>query len=147
MLSRHAPLVLGGLTNLTKYPSTPRLCRVHLYNRSGSSGNTVGALAATCDDCGPCGTRTVLTVPLSAGNYFVVMDGYSTGSGVYRLNVSCPNTAIIQQSTSCGATVTGNTSTGTHVVGSGSAPEHYFSFTAPYSGIFTFNSCGTSFDS
>ena len=47
---------------------------IHIYNRNGTSAITdVGSQVATCDDCGPCGLQTVLSVQLTAGNYWYVV--------------------------------------------------------------------------
>eukprot|EP00036_Acanthoecidae_sp_10tr_P009420 CAMPEP_0182916104 /NCGR_PEP_ID=MMETSP0105_2-20130417/746_1 /TAXON_ID=81532 ORGANISM="Acanthoeca-like sp., Strain 10tr" /NCGR_SAMPLE_ID=MMETSP0105_2 /ASSEMBLY_ACC=CAM_ASM_000205 /LENGTH=412 /DNA_ID=CAMNT_0025053033 /DNA_START=120 /DNA_END=1358 /DNA_ORIENTATION=- len=62
---------------------------IHLYRRSGAAR---GAQVSSCDDCGPCGVRTVLSVRLSAGQYYLVVDGFSSRSGTYRVAISCPAT-------------------------------------------------------
>ena len=90
----------------------------------------------------------MLQISLSAGDYMVVMDGYYTDRGVYRLAISCPADSFYQGWLTCtGAnqTVTGSTTGGTSVVGH-AAPEHFFLFSAPYYGDYVFNSCGSSFD-
>jgi len=115
---------------------------VHIYNRSV---NAVGNRVSTCDDCGPCGVRTVLSVGLAAGSYFVVMDGYSNSRGTYRLQISCPTGSFIRGAITCNRTVTGSTTGGTSIVGH-AAPEHFFSFAAPVTGSYVFDSCGSSFD-
>ena len=70
------------------------------------------------------GTSTVLDAVLTAGDYWVVMDGWSTESGIYRLNIQCPTPGPTQAPTissptvvgpvACGQTVTGSTSTRSH---------------------------------
>jgi hypothetical protein len=94
---------------------------------------------------GPCGLQTVLTAVLNPGTYFVVMDGFASSSGVYQLAISCPTTAFTMASITCGSTVTGTTVGGVSTIGNG-APEVYYRFSAPFSGSYTLNSCGSAYD-
>ena len=105
----------------------------------------MSSVASTCDDCGPCGTRTVLTSTLSAGAYWVVMDGFSSSRGTYRLVITCPATRTIRGTVSCAQTVTGTTTGAANTVGH-SAPENWWRFAAPRNGLYVFNSCGSSYD-
>lgn len=107
--------------------------------------------------------RTVLTTTLSPGSYWVVMDGFSSSRGFYRLALSCPSSIVAPGTVNCGQTVTGNTGSGTNTVGH-SAPEHWYAlrhrdseanfrvhtillsrwrFAAPSTGAYRFNSCGS----
>lgn len=131
---------------------------IHIFTRSTSS-TSGNRRVSTCDDCGPCGTRTVLTSRLPAGNYWVVMDGFATSRGLYRLQITCPsgsggsggNSSFTQGTLTCGTAgqpgtaQTGNTTGGTSQVGH-AAPEHYYNFTAQYTGVYTFNTCGSAYD-
>lgn len=104
-----------------------------MYNR-GTNGS-VGQLLQTCDDCGPCGLRTVLSVALNPGSYWVVVDGFSSSSGNYRLAITCPTNSIVVGQLPCGGSgVQGNTSGGVSTVGH-LAPEHYYAFTAQFNGV------------
>lgn len=65
----------------------------------------------SCDDCGDCGLQTVATMDLAAGSYFVIQSGYSTRSGTYVMNVSCPVGAYNwhPDPVQCGQTYRGST--------------------------------------
>ena len=58
---------------------------IYGYNTDGSTG----ALISSCDDCGPCGNRIVLTLGLTPGTYWLVMDGWASSQGTYRMAVRC----------------------------------------------------------
>jgi hypothetical protein len=88
----------------------------------------------------------VLSTLLSPGTYWVVIEGFASEHGQYTMAVTCPAGSWVQSTISCGgAPVTGSTSGGTSSVGNES-PEHYFQLSAPFSGVYTFDSCGSSFD-
>ena len=55
---------------------------------------TTSTEVAGCDDCGGCTSiyRTRLDATLSPGDYSVVMDGYSSSSGVYSMDMQCAST-------------------------------------------------------
>jgi hypothetical protein len=53
---------------------------------------------AGCDDCGPCGSRSVLVAVLAAGDYVVVVDGYSSSAGSYEMQMSCETAAEVSGS-------------------------------------------------
>lgn len=67
---------------------------MHVYTAATASSNgaLLGDLVVACDDCGECGTRAVITQYLAAGDYFVVIDGFSRSSGAYNVTASCPVT-------------------------------------------------------
>lgn len=76
----------------------------------------------------------------------VVVDGFSTSSGRYTLTAQgCPGQIVNQGNVACGINVTGNSATGTNTVGQ-AAPEHWYQFMAPIDGNYTFNTCGSSYD-
>jgi hypothetical protein len=85
-----------------------------------------------------------LLVP-TGRTYWIVIDGFALESGEYTLAVSCPTGAIEVGTLACGATVTGNTS-GTVSHFGFDAPEDYWMFTAPYFGMYNFNTCGSTLD-
>jgi len=117
---------------------------VHVYTRT--STNRIGTEVSSCDDCGPCGTRTVLTTALQAGDYWIVIDGWRTSSGIYRLRISCPRSSYIQGQLGCNQTVMNTTALASHTFNGHPAPEHYYDFTAPVGGFYSFSTCGSSFD-
>ena len=95
----------------------------------------------------------------------VIMDGFASNSGVYNLVAICPTAAptnvgdtlppsaapttqpqpVVVGTLACGTTSTGNTTGGTHTVGMG-APEEWWMFTSPVAGVYTFNTCGSNYD-
>jgi hypothetical protein len=80
---------------------------VHVYTRVGES---VGPQVSSCDDCGDCDINAVLDTTLDAGDYWVVIDGFASNSGVYSLSVTCPSTGQTNGGDiACMQTVTGNT--------------------------------------
>jgi hypothetical protein len=98
---------------------------------------------------GPCGLQTVLTTNLVANaNYWLTIDGFSSQSGAYTVVTTCPSTTVqpvIRGNVACNSLVAGNTAGGTHTVGH-AAPENWWRFVAPVSGMYTFNTCGSSYD-
>ena len=46
---------------------------------------------ASCDDCGRCYDRAVLNSSvLPAGDYLLVIEGYGSSRGQYRVDMNCP---------------------------------------------------------
>lgn len=98
-----------------------------------------------CDDCGPCGLQTVLDTQLDAGDYAVVLEGYSSREGTYHLTVECmqPSAplAIV-----CDDVVHGNTDSAVSNHG-GQSGEHLYDFTLTEPiNLVQFDSCGSQFD-
>ena len=93
------------------------------------------------------------------------MDGFATSNGVYSLTTTCaptnaptiagqtyaptaaptPVAPVVVGTLACGATSTGNTTGGTHTVGM-AAPEEWWMFTSTVTGSYTFDTCGSSYD-
>eukprot|EP01043_Picozoa_sp_COSAG02_P100764 COSAG02_NODE_36846_length_449_cov_2.082857_1_plen_113_part_01 len=44
----------------------------------------------SCDDCGDCGLQTVLDAVFTAGEYVLVIEGFSSNEGEYRVTMNCP---------------------------------------------------------
>ena len=64
----------------------------------------------SCDDCGDCGTRTVLDAELRAGDYILIIEGYSSDEGEYSVTMNCPDSGdYIDGEIACGDTVQGST--------------------------------------
>lgn len=100
---------------------------LYVYQNTGTSGHLLGNLVTYCDDCGPCGLQTVLSSWLNAGNYVVVMDGFATSNGAYRMAVTCPTQSVTlpnDGTVSCTASATGSTVGGATYVGH-AAPERW----------------------
>ena len=126
----------------------PSSCRyMHIFVRTGNNpALDVGVEVQDCDDCGNCGLQGQMSVYLPAGQYWFVIEGFSSNSGVYQVAVSCPvPTPVVVGTLTCGTNVTGNTTGANHTVGM-AAPENWFMFTAPQTGIYIFDSCGSSYD-
>lgn len=64
--------------------------------------------------------------------------------GSYRLNVGCAPT-LLQTAAQCNQVMSGSTAGGSSSAGS-AAPDVWWPFTAPNTGLYTFNSCGSSYD-
>ena len=70
----------------------------HTFNSCGSNFDTwlrvqthdLSRELLSCDDCGSCGTQSILTGWLEAGCYSLVIDGYGTSSGAYKVGITCP---------------------------------------------------------
>lgn len=76
----------------------------------------------------------------------LVIDGFASSSGTYRLGITCPQGAYYQGTLGCNATVVNSTAGASHSLVGHPAPEHLYRFTAPSSGAYVFNTCGSSFD-
>ena len=102
---------------------------------------------AICDNCGPCGTADVLDVRLEPGEYALVISGGEdilSAEGAYSVSMQCGSG--LHGSIACDDTINGTTTfDGMSLVGQASA-EHYYTFTAYATGMYQFNSCGSSFD-
>ncbi|NMC71862.1 MAG: hypothetical protein GYA57_17605 [Myxococcales bacterium] len=128
-------------------------------NTYGSAYDTrlairAGSCAAASTNCidDSCGTlQSEIVATLAPGTYYVAVDGFSTASGAFTLNIEhvpAGNDGLARLLAAGSSTVTGTTS-GTGVVDgscrSGSAPEHLYYWTqCPSSagGSFTATTCG-----
>jgi hypothetical protein len=102
----------------------------------------------SCDDCGDCGTRTVLDAELRAGDYILIIEGYSSDEGEYSVTMNCPDSGdYIDGEIACGDTVQGSTvAAGWSLVGS-DASEHMYTFTVERGmNLVQFDSCDSQFD-
>lgn len=106
----------------------------------------------SCDDCGDCGLQTVLDAVLTAGEYVLVIEGFSSAEGEYSVTMNCPTLAdedsFLDGSIACGDTVRGTTvEAGSHI-GNG-ASDHVYTFSLPSSDgsqTVQFDSCDSEFD-
>lgn len=121
-----------------------------LYARDGTCGGTT---LACNDDSG--GLQSQIRVLLTAGQTIVVVvDGYSTtASGPFTLNVSqilIPPCPAADLGSTVPQTVTGTTAGLVDVLtpscGGATSPETTYSFTAPETGTYIFDTFGSSFD-
>jgi hypothetical protein len=110
---------------------------------------------ASCDDCGPCGTQATLdSGSLHAGEYAVIIEGYSTAEGVYELRMLCQAEAAALEydgEIHCNSTRVGDTTPNNQIwrsnVGQEST-EHLYNFTVAAGGVgnLEFDTCGSDFD-
>ena len=104
-----------------------------------------------CDDCGPCGVRTVLDAQLPAGDYNLVIEGYSTTEGTYDVAMICSaetGTSSTQGTIACAQTVAGSTEGAGNALGNAGG-EHLYSFTVPdglLHNFIQFDSCDSTYD-
>ena len=104
----------------------------------------IGELVAGNDDyCGL--TSELLTCPLPAGDYFIVVDGWGTSSSNYNLEVSegvnpCEGYASTIQEGTAPLTMTGNTEGNTNVYG-GTGGDAGLEITIPSAGRWDFDAC------
>ena len=49
----------------------------------------LGEMLMSCDDCGPCSNKAVVHGRLEVGCYVLVVDGYSTSEGDYKVTAKC----------------------------------------------------------
>ncbi|WP_437279540.1 MXAN_6577-like cysteine-rich protein [Sorangium sp. So ce375] len=134
----------------------------YVFDTFGSGFNTILELRkGTCDgDVLACsddsreGAQSRAVVDLRAGQEIVaIVDGFEGASGPYRLNVAewappaCP---MLDLESTYPQTVTGHTSGLDNTVqaacAAGTAPEVSYSFTAPITGRYTFDTLGSAFD-
>ena len=103
-----------------------------------------------CDDCGPCGLHTVLDAQLPAGDYNLVIEGFSSGEGSYNVHMICsgPGTDSDQGTIACDQTVSGSTEGASSALGNAGG-EHLYSFTvegAAEHNFLQFDSCESTYD-
>ena len=110
-----------------------------------AGGGAMGALVASNDD--GCSLQSVLTnISLAAGNYFIIVDGFSSAAnGPYTLNVEVwvdPCIAYTANIISLAApgTATGTTVGMPHVYG-GTGGDQGINVTIPYTGTWSFDMC------
>ena len=100
------------------------------------------------DDDGPCGTRTILDVTgFPAGEYYLVVDGYSNSQGTYVLAMTAGQ-GVFRGPLSSDATVSGDTSAAASFVGN-AAPDHVYTVTIPAGSsgaTYDIDTCGSGFD-
>jgi hypothetical protein len=60
---------------------------------------------------GPCGTRTVLDADLPAGDYVLVVEGFSRSEGDFDIAMTCRDESqgFLDGDISCGARINGST--------------------------------------
>ena len=95
-----------------------------------------------------CSSSPSKTRYLSSGTYYVALDGFANSQGNYVLTATCPtqNTLpTVTATATCNSVIQGSTALGTTLIGN-QAPELWYNFTAPTTGTYTFNSCGSSYD-
>jgi hypothetical protein len=105
---------------------------------------------AGCDDCGPCGLQTVLDAQLPAGEYNLVIEGFSSTEGNYDVAMICPDpgTSSIQGTIGCDQTVTGSTEGADNTLGNDGG-EHLYAFSVPSGSLHNFiqfDSCDSTYD-
>jgi hypothetical protein len=92
---------------------------------------------------------TVLTADLDESTgYVVVVDGFSTSSGIFSIRASCPTASVYPHVSdgvlNCSAPMTGTTVGGTHDIAR--SAERWFEFNVTTLGRYSFSSCGSAFD-
>jgi hypothetical protein len=135
---------------------------MHIFQKTGPNAvSNVGLEIAAVDDGPLCGLQGTLTVFLPNGSYWFVMQGFGSSFGAYQVTVSCytfsptgsPTAAPTSGSTpsaaptpasafvaslTCEANATGTTTTAN--------PQNWYMLTAVQQGVYTFNACGSSYD-
>ena len=138
---------------------------MHIFQRTGPNAvSDVGLELAAVDDGPLCGLQGTLTVSLPNGSYWFVMQGFSSSFGAYQVAISCtadspaptssptaPTTAPVAVPTAaptpasafvasltCNTNATGTTTTAN--------PQNWYMLTAVQQGVYTFNACGSSYD-
>ena len=87
------------------------------------------------DDCSACSYyRETISIPLSAGTYYIRLNAWSTGTGTYTLDLSCVGIAP-QASISCDQTVSGSITEGHQ--------HHYYQLTLTSDQFISINNCGS----
>lgn len=107
-----------------------------------------------CFQCGACGLQTVLDAQLAAGDYNLVIEGFSSGEGTYSVTMVCTGGGVdnaIQGPITCAGrtqTVTGDTTGAVATVGNAGG-DHLYSFTIPVgspNNFVQFDSCASTYD-
>jgi hypothetical protein len=100
-----------------------------------------------CDDCGDCGVQSVMDTDLPGGDYLLVIEGYSTDEGDYRVQMICgdESNGEFDGALECGSTVTGSTVGATNSIGN-PAGDRLYSFTVDTDSAVQFDSCDSSYD-
>ena len=103
-----------------------------------------------CDDCGDCGLQTVLEASLPAGDYVLVIEGYSTSEGDFTVAMTCTPEVVdigTMLEIDCGGNVTGTTVGGSNIIPGGASPEVLYHFNVGAGqNLVQFDSCGSGFD-
>lgn len=94
----------------------------------------------------------MLDTVLTAGDYALVIEGFSSAEGEYQVTMNCITSdggdSFLDGNIACGETVTGSTvSAGSHI-GNG-ASDHVYEFALnpqPQEQVVQFDSCGSQFD-
>ena len=108
-------------------------------------GGVVGSQVGGNDDS--CSLQSnIVCGSLTPGNYFVVVDGYGTGSGAYTLNISgtggvspCDGAPVA----ACGGSYTGDTTGDANFIGN-PAPDNVYVFNSTQAQVVTLSLCGGS---
>ncbi|WP_437590704.1 MXAN_6577-like cysteine-rich protein [Sorangium sp. So ce1000] len=134
----------------------------YVFDTFGSGFNTILELhdggcngdVLACSDDSLEGSQSRAAVDLHAGQTVVaVIDGFEGASGPYTLNVAPwapPTCPMLDLGSTYPQTVTGNTSGLDNTLeascATGDSPEVSYSFTAPITGRYTFDTLGSTFD-
>jgi hypothetical protein len=113
-----------------------------------------GTELASNDDSSACpgnGLLSSISMSLPAGDYGIMVEGFSSSNGAYQLNIAAaPTWAQIYSAAAqvqLGDTVTGNTATdGANIFGN-AANEVVYRITLATATTLTFTTCGSSYDS
>ena len=101
------------------------------------------------DDSNSCGSQSNITMSLSKGDYYVMIEGFGNDSGSYELKMKCQISnnipSYVQDSIECDQNAVGNTETGIDQYGNPS-PEHFYQFTLLNRQTVTFRACASDFD-
>jgi hypothetical protein len=135
----------------------------YIFNTNGSAYDTVlhiyegaqcGGTLLGCDDDGGDGTRSLIGLPLDAGETVtIVVDGFSANSGAFTLNVLLDLPCSIDEDLAmtpvpiaeAGVTM-GASEVAVPCGTEGGAPEYIYTWTAPADGNYQIDTNGSAFD-
>jgi len=92
-----------------------------------------------------CGLQSRIVQQLAAGQTTVVVDGFQSSVGAFTLTVTCAGGINVLGAITVGTSVSGSTVGAANSFGQPSGDAIY-SFTPPFSGQVTLNTCGSNFD-
>ena len=122
------------------------------FSLCGSAYDTFIDVGTTC--CGTevgsnddsCGLQSSVTAVLTAGTYFVSVEGFSSNVGAYTLDISKEVVSCADFVVTAPGTFMGDTTASGDECDLNAGDEHLYEVTLPNDGTWTFSLCGSAYD-